>query len=84
MITLEDKPIFRVTKKFDRNIPSMIIGENESLMEYKNIGIVDEYREYIEKNSTDNTIFLLELDEKQWVNLSKESFLKIKEQNDNS
>ena len=77
MITLENKPIFRITKKFDRTISSLIIGDDkEHLAEYKNIGVLDEYVEYINKNANDESSFLLELDEKQWVCLSKEGFLK--------
>ena len=77
MITLEDKPIFRITRNFDRTIPSLIIGEDkEHLIEYKNIGIIDEYVEYINKNSNSSTSFLLQHDNAQWVNLNKEGFFK--------
>ena len=56
---------------------SIIIGDDkEHLAEYKNIGVLDEYVEYINKNANDESSFLLELDEKQWVCLSKEGFLK--------
>ena len=76
MITLEDKPILKIIKKFDKTISLIILGETDAIVEHKNIGDMSEYIDFINKNSNDGTAFLLQLDDTQWVSLSKENWIK--------
>lgn len=76
MTLLEDKPIYKIIKKFDKTIPLIILGEKDAFIEHKDIGIIDEYLDFINKNSNDTTSFLLQLDETQWLTLSKENWIK--------
>ena len=75
---LMNNPIIKITKSFDGKILTILTGESKnSVTEQKDMGSVNSIKDYIERNSNENTIFLLEHDHAQWVNLSKEGFLNV-------
>ena len=76
LTTIVDLPIIKITKSFDGKILVILIGDKENVTEQKNIGSVSSMKDYIDRNATENTIFLLQLDHAQWVNLTKEGFYK--------
>ena len=75
--TIVDKPIIKIIRTFDRMIPLLIIGDDkEHVIEHKNIGSIDSMKEFIDKNTNEDTTFLLQHDHALWTNLTKEGFYK--------
>lgn len=76
LTTIVDKPIIKITKSFDGKILTILIGDKENVTEQKDLGSINSMKDYIERNANENTTFLLQHDHAQWVNLSKENWLK--------